>query len=222
MNSKTKVLIGVLIIVILLIGWCIWSNYLPKNNSSMNIPSENETVKECREKFVSWCNNCQFLEWPDGSKDSPVLSVETNVCIREYFDMNFPKTVYCEQSKKTCEEFGVKSLSEPEFNYTISEGSPKEKREEKIVVEVQDNKIVIDIKDLVGYGLCDQNKMEMEKRDNTVKLFFIQDNCKVRTQYYDVKGEIHNLNSGTYTLQFYEGYNGKEYTKIFEKELIIQ
>jgi len=104
-----------------------------------------------------------------------------------------------------------RKISEPELLFTISEGSSEEKK----VVEVQENKIVFDI-NVVGYGGCD-NEVKMEKKGSIIKLFFVQNNCKVRTGYYNVKGEIINLDSGTYTFEFYVGKN-----KIFERKLTIE
>ncbi len=52
--------------------------------------------KECKEKFLLWCSNCQSNNWQG------VLNSEINVCLSDSLDIHLPKSATCESSKKDC------------------------------------------------------------------------------------------------------------------------
>jgi len=66
-----------------------------------------EERDNCSSQFIDWCENCRSLGWPTGTENSPTLSAETYICMKECFGVSFPETIYCDDTKEKCKDFGV-------------------------------------------------------------------------------------------------------------------
>ena len=111
------IIIAITFILIILVGGFIWQQYEEREgretrkeeaeSPEINIP-EKEKCEGCKEKTVSWCQECKSLGWPRGNQDSPILQTTGAVCLIECFNKELPYTAYCYESKDLCKEFGVK------------------------------------------------------------------------------------------------------------------
>jgi hypothetical protein len=67
----------------------------------------------CKTNFVSWCEGCRSADWPDTIEEPlfPVYLTRTS-CMKKFFNIDFPKTIYCSWAQKYCEDFGVSEKDE--------------------------------------------------------------------------------------------------------------
>ncbi len=106
-------------------------------------------------------------------------------------------------------------MGTPNLTYTISvceESEPKNK-----IVEAYNNKISFDI-DYVATN-CDNNKLEMERDRNLIKLLLQGEICRWSIKCYNIKGEIAPLKNDRYILELHKA--GSETFETFRKEVYL-
>src|SRR4030042_4964492 len=90
---STPIAIGIILILVIIVGSFTWWQYgeirkKESNVSEVQIPEKK--CEECKEKVISWCRECESLNWPTGIQGSPILSPYG--CLIECFDKELPKT----------------------------------------------------------------------------------------------------------------------------------
>lgn len=106
------------------------------------------------------------------------------------------------------EEMGTPNLT---YNISICEESEPKKE----IVKAYNNKISFDI-DYVATN-CDNNKLQMEKDGNLIKLLLQGEICRWSVKCYNIKGEIAPLKNDRYILELRKA--GSETFETFRKEI---
>ena len=107
-------------------------------------------------------------------------------------------------------------IGTPTLTYDISICEESEPKNE--IVKAY-NKISFDI-DYVATN-CDNNKLQMEKDGNLIKLLFHQDgNCSWSVKCYNIKGEITSLKNDRYILELRKAES--ETFETFKKEVYLK
>jgi hypothetical protein len=116
-----------------------------------------------------------------------------------------------QKSNNQQEEMGTANLG-----YTIYGCKAEPKKE---IVEAYNNKIAFDI-DFVATN-CSDNKLEMERDGNLIKLLLHQGgNCSWSVACYNIKGEIAPLKNDRYILELRKA--GSETFETFRKEVYLK